>query len=70
MTRLTSSIYHRANADPPQGEEARRRNREAYAKAWHQRGLVVIDPADVLDDWTRQAIENEANRQYGQRKGQ
>lgn len=66
MTRI-SSIYHHANADPPTGEEARRRNREMFAKAWHQRGLVVLDLDEVLEDWTRQAIENEANRQYGKR---
>ena len=70
MTRLVSRLYDDGPSDPPQGEEARRRNREAYAKAWHQRGLVIIDPADVLDDWTRQAIQSEAIRQYGKRKGQ
>jgi len=27
----------------------------------------VIDPEQVRDDWTRQAIINEADRQYGKR---
>lgn len=68
MTRpRISGIYHMANAPAPTGAEAKARNREAYARAWHQFGLVVIDLADVLDDWTRQAIENEAVKQYGKR---
>ena len=33
--------------------------------AWRKQGIVVIRPVDVNDDWTRQAIENEANRLYG-----
>ena len=65
-----SSIYHHGPSDPPQGEDARRRNREVYAQAWHRHGLVVIDLEDVLDDWIREAIRGEATRQYGRRKGQ
>lgn len=67
MSRGVSSIYHRANADPPTGSEAQRRNHEAYAKAWHQRGLVVLDPETITDDWTRQAVINETEKQYGKR---
>lgn len=67
MTRI-SSIYHRANPAPPTGEEAKRRNLEACATLWQERGLAVIDPADITDDWTRQAIVNEAERLYGKRK--
>jgi len=70
MTRQISRIYHHGNPDPPQGAEAQRRNREAYAKAWHDHGLVVLNPDDITDDWTRQAVTSEAIRQYGQRKGQ
>ena len=36
--------------------------------AWRKQGIVVIKPVDVRDEWTRQAIENEANRLYGQRE--
>ena len=36
--------------------------------AWRKQGIVVIRPVDVRDEWTRQAIENEANRLYGQRE--
>lgn len=70
MTRLTSSIYHRAHADPPTGAEAKARNHDACAAMWHRHGLAVIDPAEITDDWTRQAIISEAIRIYGQRKGQ
>lgn len=67
MTRI-SSIYHQAHGDPPKGEEARSRNRNACAEAWHSHGLIVIDPDEITDDWTRQAFINEAEKQYG-RKG-
>lgn len=36
--------------------------------AWHQQGVVVLDPASISDDWTRQAVINEATRLYGKRK--
>ena len=36
--------------------------------AWRKQGIVVIRVSDVRDDWTRQAIVNEATRQYGQRE--
>ena len=36
--------------------------------AWRKQGIVVIRPVDVRDEWTRQAIENEANRLYGRRE--
>ena len=36
--------------------------------AWRKQGIVVIRPADVGDDWTRQALVNEATRLYGQRE--
>ena len=36
--------------------------------AWRQQGVVVIRPADVRDDWTRQALVNEATRLYGRRE--
>ena len=37
--------------------------------AWHHQGVVVLRPEDVRDDWTRQALVNEANRLYGRRPG-
>ena len=30
-------------------------------------GVVVLRPDDVRDNWTRQALINEANRLYGRR---
>ena len=36
--------------------------------AWRKQGIVVIRPADVHDDWTRQALVNEATRLYGCRE--
>ena len=37
--------------------------------AWHHQGVVVLRPEDIHDDWTRQALINEANRLYGGRSG-
>jgi hypothetical protein len=37
--------------------------------AWRAQGVVVLRPEDVRDDWTRQALVNEANRLYGRRPG-
>jgi hypothetical protein len=36
--------------------------------AWRQQGIVVIRLADIRDEWTRQALINEATRLYGQRE--
>ena len=36
--------------------------------AWRTQGVVVLRPEDVRDDWTRQALINEANRLYGRRQ--
>jgi hypothetical protein len=35
--------------------------------AWLKQGVIVIWPADVHDDWVRQALINLANRLYGPR---
>lgn len=67
MSRGVSSIYHRAHGPTPTGAEAKQRNHDACADMWHKHGLAVINPAEVTDDWTRQAIINEADRQYGKR---
>lgn len=37
--------------------------------AWRTQGVVVLRPEDVRDEWTRQALINEANRLYGRRPG-
>jgi hypothetical protein len=37
--------------------------------AWRSQGVVVLRPEDARDDWTRQALINEANRLYGRRSG-
>jgi hypothetical protein len=37
--------------------------------AWRTQGVVVLWPDDIRDDWTRQALINEANRLYGRRPG-
>lgn len=40
---------------------------ELAMQVWRQRGLALIDPLMVMDDFARQALINEANRLYGRR---
>jgi hypothetical protein len=35
--------------------------------AWRKQGVIMLRPEDVQDDWTRQALINEAERLYGRR---
>jgi hypothetical protein len=37
--------------------------------AWRSQGVAVLRPEDIRDDWTRQALINEASRLYGRRPG-
>ena len=62
-----SGVYNMANAEPPRGAEAERRNREARAEAWRRLGVIVVDPEDIDDDWLRQAFINHATKIYGRR---
>ena len=38
-----------------------------WRAAWPKQGIVVIRLTDVRDEWTRQALVNEATRLYGRR---
>ena len=61
---LTSPIYHHGPAPDPTGQDADTRNHAAYQRAWHEYGLVIIDPTTIKDDWLRQGVINEANKRY------
>ena len=37
--------------------------------AWRKHGMSMLRPEELRDDWTRQALINEANRLYGRRPG-
>ena len=37
--------------------------------AWRRQGVIMLRPEDVRDDWTRQALIDEADRLYGRRSG-
>ena len=37
--------------------------------AWSKQGVIMLRPEEVRDDWTRQALINEAERLYGRRSG-
>jgi hypothetical protein len=60
------SCLARAQARPAPSDDDLVAMRRA---AWRVQGVVVLRPEDVRDDWTRQALINEANRLYGQRLG-
>jgi len=60
------SSLARAAAHSPSAETELVAMRQA---AWRHQGFVVLRPEDVGDDWTRQALINEANRLYGRRSG-
>ncbi len=43
--------------------------RKLAEDVWRQRGLALIDPLLISDDFARQALINEANRLYGRQSG-
>jgi hypothetical protein len=38
-------------------------------RAWRERGIVILWPERIRDDWDRQHLVNLANHFYGQRDG-
>ncbi|GAB5434775.1 MAG: hypothetical protein EpisKO_41450 [Epibacterium sp.] len=64
-----SSIYGRANGPAPVGSEAKQRNKAAMAEVWHKHGVLVVDPNEISDDWSRQHLTNVGETLYGKRKG-
>lgn len=34
---------------------------------WQHGGIATLDPAEIRDEWLRQAVVNEAERLYGRR---
>lgn len=65
-----SRIYGLANGPAPTGADARQRNQDAMRDAWHRHGMLVVDPSEINDDWSRQHLINVAEKLYGKRKGQ
>jgi hypothetical protein len=59
-----------AMGEPPRQTPAQREAvlAELRRRAWRDLGLAIFDPADIADDWLRQAVRNEAERQYGGRR--
>ena len=51
-----------ACAPPPESELIAMRR-----AAWRKQGVIMRRPEDVRDDWTGQALIDEANRLYGRR---
>lgn len=36
-------------------------------RAWMEQGVVMLRPDEVIDDWLRQALVNEAVKRFGKR---
>ena len=64
---LTASIYRWFRGDGLSPSERRQRNAEARKAIRDGTGWPCIDLDEVRDDWVRQAIINEDNRQNGPR---
>lgn len=62
-----SPIYRRGPSDRSE-VQIRRDVQELRARAWREQGLIILDPIDIDDDWFRQALINEAEKQYGRRR--
>ena len=60
---IISSIYSRSREPLSPAEQD-----EAARAAWHSGAdLIGLRISDIRDEWTRQAVINEATRQYGAR---
>ncbi len=44
--------------------------RKLAEEVWRQKGLALIDPLLITDDFARQALINEANRLYGRNRNE
>jgi hypothetical protein len=60
-----SSLGARVGRSAPKADDLLTMRRAA----WRHQGVIMLRPEDVRDDWTRQALINEANRLYGRRPG-
>jgi hypothetical protein len=59
-----SSLGRRIGKSPtdPETLEAMRR------KAWVEQGVVTLKPGELLCDWLKQALVNEAESRWGKRR--
>lgn len=64
-----SSIYRHGPAPDLTAAEAKERNRKIGSRIWHETGKVFLDPDDIINDFDRQHVINQAERLYGQRGG-
>lgn len=67
MSRLISPIYSRGPDERSPAQRAENQ-RKAMSALWHKLGMVALNPKDITDEWIRQAVINEAIKQYGERK--
>jgi hypothetical protein len=63
-----SGVYHQGAQDEVPKAIADAQTEDVKKRIWNELGWVVIDPADVDDDWLRQALFNEGHKRYGKRR--
>lgn len=61
---IRSSLSRHQPRTPTDDEELRR----MAQRAWTERGVAVLWPEEIANDWDRQAVVNIANAKYGRRK--
>ena len=58
----------RTSAPRPLASPADAKEMEAMARrAWHERGIVILWPDRIKDEWDRQHVLNIAGHLYGKR---
>lgn len=65
---LTSPIYRWFQGDSLSPDQLRERNAKVRRQIWEGTGWAVIDLAEVHNDFERQLILNECERQNGKRQ--
>ncbi|MCG8670099.1 MAG: hypothetical protein MI867_11840, partial [Pseudomonadales bacterium] len=60
-------LYSQGPSVRSEAQEIRDRD-DTRRRAWQELGLIILDPIDIDDDWFRQALINEAVKQYGRRR--
>ncbi len=51
----------------PSGQTSRAEIEALRRRAWIEKGIVVLHPDEISDEWLRQALRNEATKRFGRR---
>ena len=62
---MRDSLARHIVRDPASPEELFRMRQ----RVWQERGLPMLPPAEIADEWECQVVVNIAERMYGKRRG-